>query len=54
MSQIFYIGLGSIFRKYRKNSYPFFFLHKMKTKTFIKNLRHSSLWGNVIYMYTKS
>ena len=42
MSQIFF----KKFKKYTK-SFPFF-SNKIKTKTYIKNLRHSSLQSNIL------
>ena len=52
VSQIFYLGLSLNFMKSRKifiknNKNLRVFCHKMKTKTYIKILRHSSLQMNV-------
>ena len=54
MSQIFDIGPSFYFMKSTKLSFikwpkvtRFFFLHKMKSKALIENLRHGSLHKNV-------
>ena len=55
VSQIFYTGPHSFFMKCRKNIQKnnkkvALFLHKIKTRTKIKNLRHSSLNMDVGYL----
>ena len=58
MSQILYIGPSFIFMS--KNGKIFIICndyfsryHKIKTRTYIKNLRHGSLQMNVFYGYVK-
>ena len=47
MSQNFDIGKREFFHYY------FSRFHKIKTRAYIKNLRHGSLYTNVLYMYVK-
>ena len=52
MSQHFKIGLGFIFMSKNGKNY-FYRFHKIKSRTYIKNLRHGSLKMKVFCRYLK-
>ena len=54
MSQNFNIGPSFVFIRFLPFFHYYFSrFHKIKTRTYIKNLRHGSLQINVFYMYVK-
>ena len=59
ISQISYLGLSFLLRNLENSvakhgtKFPVFFLHKIRTRTSMRNLRQGSLQMNVIYKIPK-